>query len=86
MFSSNQASIGQVFHLQIPNSDDSLSYHLDWALPDQLVYSTVTALLKLAPRDGTPRGHIIGSIISFICDVVSLIKGTGGVSPAFCSG
>ena len=58
---------------------------LDWALPDQLVYSTVTALLRLASRDGTPRGHIIGSIISFVCDLVSLIKGTGGVSPTVCS-
>ena len=67
------------------NANDSSSYPPDWALPDQLVYSTVMALLKLASRDGAPREHIIRSIISFICDVVSLIKGTGGMSPAFCS-
>jgi phosphatidylinositol 4-kinase A len=67
------------------NAEGSQSYPPDWALPDQLVYSTVTALLRLASRDGTPREHIIESIISFICDAVSLIKGTRGVSPAFCS-
>lgn len=47
---------------------------LDWALPDQLVYSTVTALLRLATKDLESRVRIIQSIMKFAADVVSQMK------------
>ncbi|KAG8826070.1 phosphatidylinositol-4- kinase [Serendipita sp. 401] len=53
--------------------DPSLNW-TDWALPDQLVYSTVTALLRLAEKDAESKGFIVTAIIKLATEVVSQMK------------
>ncbi|ESK94184.1 phosphatidylinositol 4-kinase [Moniliophthora roreri MCA 2997] len=53
--------------------DRSLSWE-DWALPDQLVCSTVSALLRISSIHREYRDAATNAIVSFIFDVVEKIK------------
>ncbi|KAG8834446.1 phosphatidylinositol-4- kinase [Serendipita sp. 399] len=53
--------------------DPSLNW-TDWALPDQLVYSTVTALLRLAEKDAQSKESIVLAIIKLATEIVSQMK------------
>lgn len=46
----------------------------DWALPDQLVFSTVTALLRLAGKSADHRERIVSSVIQMASETVSQMK------------
>lgn len=49
-------------------------HSVDWALPDQLVYSTVTALLRLAEKNADNKGRIVGAIIKLSSEIVAQIQ------------
>ncbi|KAJ8087995.1 phosphatidylinositol-4- kinase [Marasmius tenuissimus] len=59
----------------VPNIDfdKSLSWE-DWALPDQLVYSTVSALLRITRTHKEHSDSAVGAIVAFIYDVVEKTK------------
>ena len=46
----------------------------DWALPDQLVYSTVSALLRLAEIQPESRSEISGAVLGFVSSMVEKFK------------
>lgn len=52
--------------------DQCLSWE-DWALPDQLVFSTVTALLRISSSHPELSGSAIEAISNFIIDVHNMI-------------
>ncbi|CAG7846286.1 Phosphatidylinositol 4-kinase stt4 Short=PI4-kinase; Short=PtdIns-4-kinase [Serendipita indica DSM 11827] len=54
--------------------DQSLAWS-DWALPDQLVYSTVTALLRLAEKSEGSKQRIVAAIIKLASQIVSQMQG-----------
>lgn len=47
---------------------------LEWALPDQLVFATVSALLRIAGKHPEHRESAICAIIHFVCRIVSMLK------------
>ena len=47
---------------------------LDWALPDQLVYSTVSAMLRITATRAKHSETVAKAISKFIGDVVKKIK------------
>lgn len=53
----------------------------EWALPDQLVYSTVSALLRMASAHPRYSAAATEAVCAFISDVVNNIK-TGDREPA----
>ncbi|KAL0581133.1 Phosphatidylinositol 4-kinase stt4 [Marasmius crinis-equi] len=59
----------------VPNIDfdKSLSWE-DWALPDQLVYSTVSALLRITRAHKQYSESAMDAIVAFIYDVVEQTK------------
>ena len=46
----------------------------DWAMPDQLVSTTVTALLKIASIHPVHRGSALGAIVSLVTEIVKRFK------------
>lgn len=46
----------------------------DWALPDQLVYSTVSALLRLAEIQPESRSVISSAVLGFVHTIVNIFK------------
>ncbi|KZV73387.1 atypical/PIKK/PI4K protein kinase [Peniophora sp. CONT] len=46
----------------------------DWALPDQLVYSTVSALLRLAGIQPESRSQISSAVLGFVSTIVDKFK------------
>jgi hypothetical protein len=50
----------------------------EWALPDQLVFSTVTALLRVASLHPNYSARATEAIISFIKDVVEQVHVNSG--------
>jgi phosphatidylinositol 4-kinase A len=53
----------------------SFSIHfLDWALPDQLVYATVTGLLRLAEKSTENREGIVAAIVKLSSEIVSQMQ------------
>ena len=53
---------------------------LDWALPDQLVYSVVSSLLQLANYDSRFGESIIDAVLGFSATIVERIKYFGCMS------
>lgn len=51
---------------------------LDWSLPDQLAYSTISALLHLANNHQEHRASIIEAILNFTSIVVLHLKKDNG--------
>lgn len=51
---------------------------IGWALPDQLVFSTVSALLHLASRDSSLKKRCFTSVISFTQTLVSHLQNAPG--------
>lgn len=45
----------------------------DWALPDQLVAATVSALLRIASRHAEYREAAMGAITTFVSQIVSML-------------
>ncbi|EKM55298.1 uncharacterized protein PHACADRAFT_255820 [Phanerochaete carnosa HHB-10118-sp] len=45
----------------------------DWALPDQLVAATVSALLRIASSHAEYRGDVMGAITNFVSQIVSML-------------
>lgn len=64
------AILGDVVHIDF---DPCLSW-IDWALPDQLVYSTVSSLLILADTHYQHRAVIIGAISRFLTEVLRHLR------------
>ena len=46
----------------------------EWALPDQLVFSTVSALIRIANSNSDYRKHAFEAIVCFTEKIVSLLK------------
>lgn len=46
----------------------------DWALPDQLAFSTVAALLRIAGMYPEHRSAIMSSILSFSVQIVKQLE------------
>ncbi|KAI6131993.1 hypothetical protein EDD16DRAFT_1821529 [Pisolithus croceorrhizus] len=46
----------------------------EWALPDQLVYTTVSALLRICFVDEDSTGSVINAILGFISQVIEKIR------------
>ena len=61
-----------LFHTCILEAD----IRLDWALPDQLVCSTVSALLYITATRGKHSETAMNTIFKFIGEVVKKIKTT----------
>ncbi|EPS96826.1 hypothetical protein FOMPIDRAFT_1052946 [Fomitopsis schrenkii] len=53
---------------------DQCLFWEEWALPDQLVFSTVSALLRIANSNPDYRKHAFGAIVGFAKEIVSLLK------------
>ncbi|KAH9843165.1 atypical/PIKK/PI4K protein kinase [Rhodofomes roseus] len=53
---------------------DQCLFWEEWALPDQLVFSTVSALLQIANTHSEYRGHAFDAIVRFTDKIVSLLK------------
>jgi hypothetical protein len=51
----------------------------DWSLPDQLLFSTVNALLNIASVQGLYRDKIVRAIIAFVQRVVQDLNTGEGV-------
>ena len=51
-----------------------MSWVTEWALPDQLVFSTVSALLRIANSNSDYRKHAFGAIVRFTESIVNLLK------------
>jgi hypothetical protein len=54
--------------------DTSETCFIEWALSDQLVYSTVTALLRLADRSPVDRSKIIAAVLKLASEIVSQVQ------------
>lgn len=54
----------------------SLNDHIDWSLPDQLVFSTISALLRVASLHPEHSEVATGAIFDFISDVNAKIPTT----------
>jgi len=46
----------------------------EWALPDQLVFSTVSALLRICGAHPDYADRVVTSIIAFVTDVIANLK------------
>ena len=46
----------------------------EWALPDQLVFSTLSALLRIASSKPDYRDQAFGAIVRFTQKIVDLLK------------
>jgi phosphatidylinositol 4-kinase len=53
--------------------DQCLSWD-EWALPDQLVFSTVSALLRICGAHPDYADRVVTSIIAFVTDVIANLK------------
>lgn len=51
-----------------------LTVSLEWALPDQLVFATVSALLRIAGNHSEYREVATGAIVQFVERIVSMLK------------
>lgn len=52
----------------------SLEGFIDWALPDQLVFATVSALLRIASVYGEHREHCLQAIVKFVAHIVKMLQ------------
>ena len=52
-----------------------LDVALDWALPDQLAFATVSALLHVASAHEEHRKAATGAISIFVTQIVGMLKG-----------
>lgn len=64
------ARCAALFHTGILEAD----IRLDWALPDQLVYSTVSAMLRITATHSKHSETAANTVFKFIGDVVKKIK------------
>jgi len=60
-----------------------LSYHAEWSLPDQLVFSTVSALLRISSGHRQHTDQMVKGIKDFVEDITNSIKKGDGMHPAF---
>lgn len=51
-----------------------LRYLVEWALPDQLVYSTVYALLRISSVHEDKGRVVVDAIVEFITEVIENLK------------
>ncbi|KAG2046273.1 hypothetical protein BDR06DRAFT_200999 [Suillus hirtellus] len=51
----------------------------EWALPDQLVFSTVSALLHICGAHPEHADRAVTSIINFVTDIVQNLKDSGSI-------
>jgi phosphatidylinositol 4-kinase A len=58
--------------------DCVISDPLDWALPDQLVFSTVSALLRLSSSHVLYAEQATSAICAFISQTVNKIEASSG--------
>jgi hypothetical protein len=49
----------------------------EWAFPDQLVFSTVSALLRICGAHPEHADRAVTSIINFVTDIVQNLKESG---------
>lgn len=52
----------------------------EWSQPDQLVYATVSALLRIAGTHEDYRAVATGAIVKFAQQIVAALKMGGGMS------
>lgn len=55
-------------------SSDSYRECSEWALPDQLVFATVSALLRIASSHSRFRSDAISAIVRFTDQIVQQLK------------
>jgi phosphatidylinositol 4-kinase len=58
-----------------------LCHFTDWALPDQLSFSTISALLRLATTYPQFRSISVESVLGFCSQIVAQLKSASGGSP-----
>lgn len=52
----------------------SLIVFIEWALPDQLVYATVSSLLQLASSHPQYSDSILGAILAFSSNIINKLR------------
>jgi phosphatidylinositol 4-kinase A len=72
-FDRNLSWEGAAFTLIFRSPHNNLVF-LEWALPDQLVYSTVSALLRISSLHSDHVSSVVGAIGSFIEASIENIK------------